>query len=64
MLYEQQVTCPYCGERFDSFFDLSQGNHSTIEDCYVCCRPIQFLVESNGVDLLRLEVGSMDDTLF
>ena len=64
MYHEQQVSCPYCGESFTAFLDLSQGNQQTIEDCYVCCRPINFLIESDGHSLLRFEAGSEDATLF
>ncbi len=35
------VTCPWCGESFITFFDLSAGDQNYIEDCNVCCRPIQ-----------------------
>ena len=62
MLHEQQVSCPYCGEVFTSFVDLSQGNHQTVEDCYVCCRPINFLIESDGQSLLRIETVTDDET--
>jgi hypothetical protein len=55
MLYEQQVSCPYCGECFTAFIDLSQGNQQTIEDCYVCCRPIDFVIESDGTRLIHFE---------
>ena len=34
------VQCPWCGEVFTTFFDLSSGNTQYIEDCQVCCRPI------------------------
>ena len=63
MLNEQQVTCPYCGEVISVFVDVSQGNHETIEDCFVCCRPIEFLIETDGTDVLRMAVGSGDDVL-
>ena len=36
------VACPYCGESFETSLDASLGSQSYIEDCYVCCRPIQF----------------------
>ncbi|MEM7358859.1 MAG: CPXCG motif-containing cysteine-rich protein [Pseudomonadota bacterium] len=62
MLHEQQVSCPYCGEVFTSFVDLSQRNHQTVEDCYVCCRPINFLIESDGQSLLRIETVTDDET--
>ncbi len=33
--------CPYCGEAFDSSVDPSAGSQRYIEDCAVCCRPIE-----------------------
>ncbi|MEM7002800.1 MAG: CPXCG motif-containing cysteine-rich protein [Pseudomonadota bacterium] len=44
----QPVTCPYCGERFEVVLDLSVEQQDYIEDCYVCCRPIQFDVQVAG----------------
>jgi Cysteine-rich CPXCG len=38
------VQCPYCGESFDTTLDLSAGSTSYIEDCQVCCQPIEFTV--------------------
>lgn len=43
----QWISCPYCGEWFDISIDLSVEEQSYIEDCYVCCRPISFIVEVN-----------------
>ena len=34
-------SCPYCGEAIEILLDLSGGSQSYIEDCQVCCRPIQ-----------------------
>jgi hypothetical protein len=50
------VQCPYCGEPFDTAVDLSAGSTSYIEDCQVCCRPIEMGIEigANG------ELGSVD----
>jgi hypothetical protein len=49
------VQCPYCGEPFDTLVDLSAGSASYIEDCQICCRPIEFGIEvgANG------ELGSV-----
>jgi hypothetical protein len=41
ILLEAEVACPFCGEVYRTMIDTSQGDHSTIEDCPVCCRPIQ-----------------------
>ena len=43
----QWISCPYCGEQFEISIDLSVEEQSYIEDCYVCCRPISFIVEVN-----------------
>lgn len=39
------IHCPYCGEPFETLIDLSGGSSSYVEDCQVCCRPIEFRVE-------------------
>jgi hypothetical protein len=39
-----QVQCPYCGESFDTLIDLSAGSSTYIEDCQVCCQPIEFKI--------------------
>jgi hypothetical protein len=35
------VECPYCGERYSTQVDLSAGSASYVEDCQVCCQPIE-----------------------
>jgi len=41
------LQCPYCGERYDTAADVSGGSFTHIEDCQVCCRPIQITVAVN-----------------
>ncbi len=45
MVFLNTVQCPYCGESFETNVDVVSGNQEYIEDCYVCCRPIQFRIE-------------------
>ena len=33
--------CPYCGETISVLVDLNFNNQFYIEDCEVCCRPIE-----------------------
>lgn len=40
MIVEKTVACPYCGERIGILVDSSVENQAYIEDCQVCCRPI------------------------
>jgi Cysteine-rich CPXCG len=57
-LIEIEVSCPWCGEHYPTTIDTSQGDHTTIEDCAVCCRPIELTVacepgEVNTVEAAR-----------
>jgi len=41
MLETIVIHCPYCGEGYETAVDLSPGSQKYIEDCAVCCRPIE-----------------------
>jgi len=52
------VQCPYCGERLETRVDLTAGEREYIEDCEVCCRPIEFaieLTEDGGLQAVRVQ---------
>ena len=56
---EQRVStayCPYCGESIELLIDISIDSQEYIEDCSVCCRPIQVsvLVDEDGPPPLAL----------
>lgn len=62
MLHDRNVQCPYCGERFDTTVDASAGGQHYVEDCRICCRPIEVMVsidEDGGK--VRLELRRDDD---
>ncbi|HEU4590598.1 MAG TPA: CPXCG motif-containing cysteine-rich protein [Steroidobacteraceae bacterium] len=44
------VGCPYCGEAFETQADASAGSCIYVEDCQVCCQPIemQLKVDEDG----------------
>ena len=55
------VRCPYCGERLETRVDLTADEPAYIEDCQVCCRPIEFGVErDDGGALLSVSVRRLD----
>ena len=39
----RHIDCPYCGERIELVIDLSVEHQEYIEDCFVCCRPINLI---------------------
>ena len=58
MLEQILLRCPYCGERFEATVDASAGSQQYIEDCPVCCRPIEMALEvatDGSLDTIRTE---------
>ena len=50
---EYFFTCPYCWEKISMVLDTSVRRQTYIEDCEVCCNPIE-------VDYVVDEEGSID----
>lgn len=50
LLEEREVDCPYCGEAFTTLLDTSAGDQQYIEDCPVCCQPIEFDLQVTADD--------------
>lgn len=46
----ESIHCPYCGETIDLAIDDSVEQQQYVEDCHVCCRPINIAmtVEEDG----------------
>ena len=44
-----EIDCPYCGEHFTTSVEPYDGDQDYIEDCQVCCQPIEFHIET-GLD--------------
>ena len=55
------VACPYCGERLETRVDVTADEPAYVEDCEVCCRPIELQIERDeGGALLALQVRRLD----
>ncbi len=46
---EYSEYCPYCGEKITLLVDCSQPEQTYVEDCEVCCRPIQVTISFSGI---------------
>jgi len=55
-LPECTIKCPYCGESMSIVLDLSAGEQTYIEDCQICCQPMQIGFELSDAELLDLRV--------
>lgn len=47
----KRIQCPYCGESIEVIVDTSIFHQAYIEDCAVCCRPIEMDVTVDGEDV-------------
>jgi len=56
-LTEAEIDCPFCGETITVFADCSEDRQTYIEDCSVCCRPIQVEVLSADGELVSVNAG-------
>ena len=76
---ERRICCPFCGQSMTvvidgsvidgsvidgSVFDGSAGSQSYIEDCEICCQPMQISVhvsvETDDAAMLVVEVDRAD----
>jgi hypothetical protein len=48
-----EFACPYCGETIGTPIDLTDGSRVWIEDCQVCCQPMQLTIEVSERGELR-----------
>lgn len=55
------VGCPYCGESFGTLLDLSAGSCAYIEDCQVCCQPIELRITVDDDGALRAVEAARTD---
>ena len=60
-LIETTVQCPYCWELFTLLIDGSVDSQEYVEDCEVCCRPIDFVVEVDEFDCVRVQARLQDE---
>ncbi|WP_133643351.1 CPXCG motif-containing cysteine-rich protein [Zeaxanthinibacter enoshimensis] len=54
---EHFFQCPYCWETISMLLDPSAGQQQYIEDCEVCCNPVEVKMNFSGEELLSFEAA-------
>ena len=54
-MFEHFFQCPYCWEEISVLLDPSVSKQTYIEDCEVCCRPIEFHVSFEEGELMEFQ---------
>lgn len=57
---EHFFQCPYCWEEISMLMDTSVSHQSYVEDCEVCCNPIQITVTVSEGELKSFSAESIE----
>jgi hypothetical protein len=57
---EHFFICPYCWEEISMLLDLSVEEQTYIEDCEVCCRPIQISYTTEDFELISFAAEALE----
>ena len=57
---EHEFGCPYCGEPISMVLDLSVPAQAYVEDCEVCCRPIEVRYRADEGELSEFEARALE----
>ncbi len=64
LLETKHLNCPYCGEPIDVVVDCTMEAQKMIEDCQVCCRPIEFEVVFDDAGEVALIAHTENDASY
>ncbi|MEM9895127.1 MAG: CPXCG motif-containing cysteine-rich protein [Bacteroidota bacterium] len=57
---EHFFDCPYCGAEISMLLDPSVPRQEYIEDCEVCCNPINIHFEMEHGELISFDADSIE----
>jgi transcription elongation factor Elf1 len=60
LISEERCHCPFCNETITIVVDFSAGSQAYVEDCQVCCQPMEIVLDvgADGQPSLRVERAS------
>lgn len=61
MLDTRSIQCPYCWETIEIVIDPSETEQQYVEDCSVCCRPIQLHIQITPKGKYKIQALSEDE---
>ena len=60
-MFEHFFQCPYCWEEFSMLLDSSLVGTDYIEDCEICCNPINLVYGFENQDLVHFDAQNLED---
>lgn len=59
-MFEHFFQCPYCWEEISMLLDPSVSNQVYVEDCEVCCNPIEITTGYENGELTIFEASDIE----
>ena len=59
-MIEHFFQCPHCWEEISMLLDSSVRQQTYVEDCEICCNPIEVRVQFENTVLQEFEVQSIE----
>ncbi len=59
-MHEHFFQCPYCWEEISMLLDTSVAQQTYVEDCEVCCNPIEVSAQFNDQELQGFQALSLE----
>ncbi|MFD0991953.1 CPXCG motif-containing cysteine-rich protein [Tenacibaculum geojense] len=60
MELEHFFQCPHCWEQISMILDTTVSSQTYIEDCEVCCNPIQITANFEQNELINFDANSIE----
>ena len=57
---EQEFSCPYCAAPISMLLDPSVAAQRYVEDCEVCCNPVEVAYEAEDGEVVWFEARSIE----
>ena len=59
-MIEHFFSCPYCWEEISMLLDPSIKQQSYVEDCEICCNPIELRLRFEDQELIEFEAKPLE----
>jgi len=59
-MYEHVFQCPYCWEQISMLLDTSVSRQTYVEDCEICCNPIEVTAGFEDNELVLFEAHNLE----
>ena len=59
-MFEHVFQCPYCWQEISMLLDPSITQQTYVEDCEVCCNPINLKIRFENLELIQFSADSIE----